>query len=566
MLGDKEFIGLSLEGDYIKLAHVKRDGNRMVLLNLDRIALQSQLQGDAKGKESTEESEEEALDADSIFGIEEEEEKGSSPDTLDAEELEGLEDIDDEELMSFDMREEEDTVRTNEMLLHELLNHAGSKRLQFALNVPIGNTIFQILKEQNYKELKKKDLKELLENRLESIYGESKSEDHYAYEFRNDGAIVLASNDGESPMLELINSTQEIFEDKYTIADVLPDEVVMVGLIRSNYALVDDEITAVLEFGPEQSRIVFMKGDQVWHVAPMIQEGTRSKNFLSTLFSKLLFQLDAGEVPNLDRIILANNTMGATAVEFFRENFQNLKVDDFHFDPELFDAQELDEESVRSFTTAIGLAWAASGLQADQFPGLSFLPEYVKERQKVFKLQWHGVLLLLMIGLAPLTFNYFYQGNVQKIRTLDSQVKQTQAQINSIQPTVESVNAYSQKLSQIQEKMVMLDTLTTNTRKWTKTISMIDDGFKRISNCWLTSLRATNDGLQIQGYSLYRNRIPEITDLFSDATLDNVTTEDMRELEVYRFAITVRKVVDDPSEFSTPMSNAINQLFGAAKQ
>lgn len=565
MFGDKEFIGLSLEGDYIKLAHVKRDGNRLVLLNLDRVTLQSEVKT-ANVSDTSDEPEEEALDADSIFGIEGEEASEEDTETIDAEELEGLEDIEEDDLMSFDMQEEEETVRTNEMLLHDLLDHIGNKRLQYALNVPIGNTIFQILKEQDYKELKKKDLKALLESRLESIYGESKSEDHYAYEFRNDGAIVLASNDGESPMLELVNSTQEIFEDKYHISEVLPDEVVMVGLIRSNYVLVEDEITAVLEFGPEQSRIVFLKGDQIWHVAPMIQEGTNSKNFLSTLFSKLLFQLDAGEVPNLDRIILANNSMGETAVEFFKENFQNLKVDNFNFHPELFDHQELNIESVRSFTTAIGLAWAASGLERDQFPDLTFLPEYVSERQKVFKLQWHGVLLLLMIGLAPLTFNYFYQYNVQKIRSLDSQVRQTEARINSIQPTVESVNSYSQKLSQIQEKMVMLDSLTSNTRKWTKTISMIDDGFKRISNCWLISLRATKSGLQIQGYSLYRNRIPQITDLFYDATLDNVTTEDMRDLEVYRFSITVRKIVEDPSEFSTPMSNAINQLFGEAKQ
>lgn len=565
MFGDKEFIGLSLEGDYIKLAHVKRDGNRLVLLNLDRVTLQSEVNTE-KVSEASDEPEEESLDADSIFGIEGEEPKEEDSETIDAEELEGLEDIDEDDLMSFDMQEQEETVRTNEMLLHDLLDHIGNKRLQYALNVPIGNTIFQILKEQDYKELKKKDLKALLESRLESIYGESKSEDHYAYEFRNDGAIVLASNDGESPMPELVNSTQEIFEDKYHIADVLPDEVVMVGLIRSNYVLVEDEITAVLEFGPEQSRIVFMKGDQIWHVAPMIQEGTNSKNFLSTLFSKLLFQLDAGEVPNLDRIILANNSMGETAVEFFKENFQNLKVDDFNFHPDLFDHQELNIESVRSFTTAIGLAWAASGLEREKFPDLTFLPEYVSERQKVFKLQWHGVLLLLMIGLAPLTFNYFYQSNVQKITTLDSQVRQTEARINSIQPTVESVNSYSQKLSQIQEKMVMLDSLTSNTRKWTKTISMIDDGFKRISNCWLISLRSTKSGLQIQGYSLYRNRIPQITDLFYDATLDNVTTEEMRDLEVYRFSITVRKIVEDPSEFSTPMSNAINQLFGEAKQ
>jgi hypothetical protein len=38
-------------------------------------------------------------------------------------------------------------------------------------------------------------------------------------------------------------------------------------------------------------------------VSPVINEGTSDKGFLSTVFSKILFQLDTGEVPGLDKIV-----------------------------------------------------------------------------------------------------------------------------------------------------------------------------------------------------------------------------------------------------------------------
>lgn len=110
-----------------------------------------------------------------------------------------------------------------------------------------------------------------------------------------------------------------------------------------------------------------MKGDKLWLVSPIITEGVRSRKFLNTVFSKILFQLDTGEVPNLDRLIICNNSLGEEGISFFKERFPDVEVSEFEFAEELFDPQEHTLDSIAPFTTAIGTAWAATNFKKEVF-------------------------------------------------------------------------------------------------------------------------------------------------------------------------------------------------------
>jgi len=105
------------------------------------------------------------------------------------------------------------------------------------------------------------------------------------------------------------------------------------------------------------------------------------------VFSKVLFQLDPGEVPSLDRIILCNNRLNGAPIEFFEVCFPDIDVTELIFDDEIFDTNGFEPGVVSSFTSAISLVWADAGFQKVSYPYISFLPSYVKERQNIFKLQ-----------------------------------------------------------------------------------------------------------------------------------------------------------------------------------
>ncbi|NGP76372.1 hypothetical protein G3570_07000 [Balneolaceae bacterium YR4-1] len=572
MFGPKEFTGLVLEGDAIKMARVKVEANKLRLLKLDQFSLVEPIKEKSPTQgESVQEtgSFEEEMDADSIFGFEDEEEDDNEDELADLD----LDNLDDEEeseedVMSLDMVEEADAggAQSNEILLYNILNGIDNQNVNVGLNVPAGNTIFQIIRDTNFKDVKKKDLIEDLENKLQSIYGQAKSSDNYSYEVRDDGSLVLASVEEESALLKLVNRADDLYSGKLTVREVLPDEAALVGLVRANYNLQPDEITGIIQFSPKKCRVVFMTGNEIWQVSPIINEGTNSKSFLNTLFSKILFQLDTGEVPNLDRIILANNTIGDDAIDFLQNNFSDVIVTNFRFNEEKFDYEDVDESLANSFTTAISLAWAASEFEKKSFPNLSLLPSYVVERQKIFKLQWHGVILLALIFLAPITFNYFYQQKARQIENLSSELETINAQIAQIEPTVQATNEISNDLAQLREKLVLLDTLSNGSREWQAKLDILNEGMRPIENTWITSMTQAQSGTFVEGYSLYRNRIPRVVNIFADATLLNVTIEDIREQEVFRFSILVNEFAVDDSVYSLPKTDELKEILTGGNQ
>jgi hypothetical protein len=271
--------------------------------------------------------------------------------------------------------------------------------------------------------------------------------------------------------------------------------------------------------------------------------------------------LDTGEVPNLDRILLANNTLGNSAIKFFKDNFPDIIVENLTLDEKLFDLSEVNSDSVRAFTTAIGVALAASGAATESFPKLSFVPSYVKERQKIFKLQWHGMVLLFLIFLSPITFNYLYNQNVQKIEYAERGLTQINSQISQIDPIVESTNEINDNLAILREKLVLLDTLSQNSMEWSVKFDILNNGINDVNNSWVTSMSESDDGVFIQGYALNRNRIPRIVNIFNDATLLNVTSEELREQEVYNFSILVKGFVADPSVYSPDSPDEVQALI-----
>ena len=454
----------------------------------------------------------------------------------------------------------EDQVQSNPILLYKILMNIDSKSVNLGLNIPAGKTIFQVMRDTDFSEVKKNDLEEDLERQLASIYGGSKSPDQYSYEVREDGSLVLASVEDEAPLLQIANETRDIYSGKMKILSIYPDEVALLGLLRANYDLEDAGITALVQFNPDSCRIVFTKGEQILQVMPLINQGTKSANFLNVVFSKLLFQLDTGEVPRLDQIILTDNIIGEEAVEFFHDNFPDVPVESFEYDTDKFDASNCDKTTLQAYTSAIAAAWSATGVNHDQF-SLPIKPAYVSERQKIFKLRWHGMVLVFLIFISIPAFNYFYQAKKQKIASLSSQLARTNNQIKQIQPVVNKTNQVANNLTLLTSKLRLLDSLSQGSRAWSTKLNILDQGMAHISHSWFNTMSVTKGGMLIKGYTLHRNRIPAIVDLFADASLLNVNSQKIRGQMVYSYALQVKQFTQDSSKYSPEKPASVKKIL-----
>ncbi len=566
MLSEKKYVGIALESNCFKVVEVEVNGDGLKLTKLDRVSLVNNIN---EAKETVFEEKGSYDDyglgggvpEKEVFGFEDDDStNGKNTEEINFSELEAQ--ADDAEIFEIGGVDKDDsnTPGTNYVLLYNTLNKISRDRIDLAVNIPAGNTIFQVLEDNNYGEAEKKEIATNIRDRLHAIYGGEHTEDSYSYEIREDGSLVLASIDEPPAMLHLVDETREFYRGNLKIKQVYPDEAALVGLFRNNYDRGPYEITALLQFGPHNCRIVFMEGREILTVSTTINVGTTSNNFLNVLFSKLLFQLDSGEIPELNSILIANNSLGMKSVNFFRDNFPDMHVDEFKYRESFLNNGRFDVPALGPFTTAIAVAAAAAEKDED-YPRLSLLPDYIEERQKLFKLKWHGMLMLVLIFLTFPVANYFYQVNAQEIEALSNDLEQTNEQIEQIKPTVTKAREMSENISILTSKFGVLDSLSTGSKAWSAKLDIIDQKMSRISNSWFVSMSQTQEGAFIEGYTLYRNRIPAIVDIFSEATLLNVNSELNREQEIYKFSMLVQEFTADSSIYSPEKPESIENIL-----
>ena len=543
-----DYIGLALDADDLRLARFRVKSNKLHLTSLKRITVnEAKAEGKEKSTEDVQETESEN-DVDDLFGIE------SEVEVKQEKNKDSVAVIDDLDLLTSPdslngINEDEDDV-SDDNLIFNLLSGISTKRVDIALNIPTGSAQFQIVKDADFTLLKKKQIRNIIQEKLETIYGEENDTAEFAYDVRSDGSLLLASVENKPSLLATIDNGLSLYPGKLFIHQILPSEAALLGLVRANYALEDDDVTGIISFGTKTTRLIFLRGSHIWAVAPIITEGVRSPGVLKTVFSKILLQLDSGELPSLDRVIIANNSLGEESVKYFRDNFQVIPVEEFQFDSQKFVVSEELAEDVPSYTTAIAVAWAATGHDTELFSTYSLLPSYVSERQKVFKLEWHGVLFLILIALVPAIFNYYYAINKNRIDQLSTNIHRTEEYIRQIHGTVVGTQYLTKKYNEAAAQLKILKDASYESYKWGTILKVLNNGANSVNGCWISAMRATKDKIIIQGYSLSRNQIPAFASLFNDASLQEVSITKVRDHEVNRFTLLINQVVKDSTLYS----------------
>jgi hypothetical protein len=322
----------------------------------------------------------------------------------------------------------------------------------------------------------------------------------------------LVSYDNDHSFLNLIDLAEITYDGRVFVREVMSDEIIWTGMVRSHYKLADDQITGLVSIGERSSRLIFMKGDKLFHVLPVINEGSKSRNVLQTLFSKLLFEIDKGTLPALDQMVIMQSTKpGSEVIEFFRDQFIDVDVDMFRPDPHISVLPEElknNPEALRPYITAIGAAQAASGLDIAKWPNLTLLPEYIRERQRYFSAglarcrpaghdrpgpaAHQHVVPELHLGAGRTGTVCSDAGYPHCPDPAGGTGGGADARGAGDCPGGERPDCHP---------VPQQPALVRNT-------GQINQGMAQVPNTWLTNLRVAGDELQIEGYTLYRNRIP----------------------------------------------------------
>ena len=157
--------------------------------------------------------------------------------------------------------------------------------------------------------------------------------------------------------------------------------------------------------GSEFSRLIFLKGKNFLHFAPVISEGRTSPNIENTLYSRILLEQDSAGIMRLDRIFLAGESHKLELKQFLAPQFAEAPIE--YLVPRNLDTgalQQSVEEITSEYAVPISVAMRVLDPKNPDYYSIDLLPQSFREGQKVFKLAWHGYLLMLLIFMGTLFF------------------------------------------------------------------------------------------------------------------------------------------------------------------
>ncbi len=360
--------------------------------------------------------------------------------------------------------------------------------------------------------------------------------------------VCVVREDGTT----MLNALQEIkpFLGKRLprIALIETADVALMNLARANYGFAADEVTTIVYVGVEFTRLIFMRGSEFFHFAPLLGEGHDSPNIQNTIYSRLLLEQDNMGIPRIDKILLAGESRRIELDQFIKGQLPEVDVqylrapylDTTALSPEL-------QEQIPEYAIAIATAWK---LLDDDHPGfypVNLLPETVREGQRTFKLAWHGQILLVLVFLATFYFTSKY-GTIQKeVSSKKSTLSQLQDKVAENEKLKVAIASLNEQIGRYNTALAVYDSLVPGSDRWNKMIAELTKGVEDLGAVWVTDVRSLGSGaMSIEGYTLYRARIPRIAALFDNSTLTKVEVKEIREKSpsVYHFVISVPPQVE----------------------
>jgi hypothetical protein len=392
--------------------------------------------------------------------------------------------------------------------------------------------------------LKGKKLKQRVADELRLVRPIQPSLDSIDVFHGSEKSLMCVVREDGMTMLRLLDEVKPFLGNRLPkIALIEDSDVALLNLAKANYAFNPDDITAIIYVGVEFTRLIFMKGSEFFHFAPIIGEGYDTPNVQNTVYSRLLLEQDNMGIAKIDRVLLAGECGRIGFDSFLRDQLADVEVQ-YMRTPQLNTTALAPEaqEQIPEYAVAIATAWKMLDEHKKAFYPLNLLPDDVREGQKTFKLAWHGYLLFAAIFISTFTFTSRYNSLKVEVESKNNTFNQLQTKVSENAKISEQIAGLNDQIARYNTALAVYDSLVPGAERWNKMVEALTRGVADIGSLWISEMKGLPDGTtSIQGYSVSRNRIPRIAALFENATLTKVEVKQIRENAppVYNFIITV---------------------------
>ncbi len=383
-------------------------------------------------------------------------------------------------------------------------------------------------KDEDYRSLKTADLEKRLEAKLYEKSGRVSEREGYTYRINEDGSLFAGMVDYDLPVLKMLEEVRSHFGRRLKIDYVISQEELLLHLLEKRQ--VSD--TTLIHLQPGSGKLIILKNGYAATPINFEIEHEEPEAKARILVQRLMLEIDKGSIESLYSVHISASPEEINCISsVLKDHIPGLEVYGITCE------YERGKENVQ----ALSLNYAAS--EAAKHPKVaSFLPQRIREAQQKLKLRWHGMVLLLILAATPWSMFQLYENRMDQYSSIEREFNALTTQIAELEPVASRVDEMEQEYSAAEQHIEQIQGDARYATMWTQKLTQLEEQMSGIESSWLTGFRTQGNTLHIEGYSLDREQVVKVAEIYPDSRIVRVSQGEIRGQTVYAFRIRVRDI------------------------
>lgn len=343
---------------------------------------------------------------------------------------------------------------------------------------------------------------------------------------------------GSNRLLDILEESATInkFKYYYQLADA--NEIALANLFIQNQPPDSTETFMVLYLGIEYRRALLFEGNKWTFSLPI--HVSQHQSDIDIIYSKLSLAMDEAHITDPKYLLICGDYCNEDTVIFLRNQLPNTNVTMWELPALFLDAettQVYDAAQVARFILPIALAWKSLTFDHAGCIRSNFLPYYIIEGQKVFKIAWHGYVMLALLFISTLYITktlYQLQFDLQQEKYKN---KELYAEYTSKKDQAEKMMTMAKAIDIQTANIEVIKSLLLGKNPWTEIITRLNSSIQSHPISWITNLRKSSGGFQITGVTTNRPNVVVFSNLFPSGSITKVFNRQIRSFSVWEFEI-----------------------------
>ena len=361
-----------------------------------------------------------------------------------------------------------------------------------------------------------------------------------------DGPKLSVLYERQPPTMVLLRDVNNFVRGRLSLSLMDTAEVALANIARASKKSEANDITAIIYIEDEFTRLIFLRGGDLFHVSSIIHESISAPDILEVIYRKLIYEQDEVHIPEITAILLAGRGNRIDAKEFFRERFENAMVSYLYASALAgFAADETQRETFSEFAVPIALAWKLLQPRNPAFLSVNLLPQELLDQQQVLKLNLSGYALLAITGLTAFLLTWQILSIRSQINSTSTKNSQLDLKIKGNQPTVDKVLDFEDRIKRLKKNLSLSDSLSNGHQEFLSFLENLNTSVMQTGGLWVDEISKQPAGFSVKGTSFDRDKIPLLAEKLGRASLSKVTRAEAGSRKLFQFELERRNVGDN---------------------